>query len=80
MQVSFTSSKQAFPGYQGKLTVRSGRGAAVGGVTESVHMHATLSGGIMASDVPCDGSRGTLGGLFEGDGASDLGVTAELSN
>jgi hypothetical protein len=33
-------------------TVRSGAGASVGVVTEGVHVHATLSVGVVASDVP----------------------------
>lgn len=37
------------------LTVRSSRGTAVGVVTEGVHMHTTLSVGVVAGDVPCDG-------------------------
>ena len=34
------------------LTVRAGGGAAVGVVTEGVNVHATLSVGIVAGDVP----------------------------
>ena len=41
---------------------------------------ATLSIGIVASDIPCDGSWGRLGGLFEGNGSGDLRVTSEGSN
>ena len=36
----------------GALTVRSGRGAAVGVVTEGVDVHATLSVGVVTGDVP----------------------------
>ena len=60
--------------------MRAGRGAAVGVVTEGVDVHATLSVGIVAGDVPCDGGAGGLGGLLEGDGTGDLGVTTEDSN
>ncbi len=54
--------------------------AAVGIVTELVDVDATLSIGIVASDVPCDGSWGGLGFLFEGNGAGDLGVTSNCCN
>jgi hypothetical protein len=37
------------------LTVWSGRGAAVGVVTESMHVHSSLSIGVVASDVVGDG-------------------------
>lgn len=36
----------------GILTVRAGGGAAVGVVTEGVDVHATLSVGVVAADVP----------------------------
>ncbi len=56
------------------------RGAAVGVVTELVDVHATLSIGIVTSDVPCDGGGGGLGFLLEGNGAGDLGVTSNGRN
>lgn len=40
-------------------------------------METTLRVGVVASDVPANGGRGVLIGLLEGDGAGDLGVTAE---
>ena len=58
-------------------TVRAGRGAAVGVVAELVDVHATLGVGVVAVDLVADGGRGRVVGLFEGDGAADLGVTAE---
>ena len=59
------------------LTVRTGRGAAVGVVTKGVDMEATLGVGVVALDVPGDGGGRVLVGLLEGDGARDLGVTTE---
>jgi len=41
-------------GTQG-LTVRTGGCAAVGVVAKGVNVHTTLSIGVVASDVPCDG-------------------------
>ena len=63
-----------------RLTVRAGRGAAVGVVAKSVNVHATLSVGIVAGDVPADGRLGILGSLLKGDGARDLGVSTEDGN
>lgn len=54
-----------------------GAGAAVGVVAELVHVHAALRVGVVARDVPADGCVGGFGGLLEGDGAFDLGVTPE---
>ena len=56
------------------------RGAAVGVVTELVDVHAALSVGIVSGDVPGDGGLGVLVGLPKGNGAGDLGITAELCN
>ena len=64
----------------GWLTVRSGRRAAVGVVTELVDVHSTLSTGVVAGDVPCDGGGGRLLGLLEGDGTSDLRVASNERN
>ena len=49
--------------------------AAVGVVSKLVDVHATLGVGIVAGDVPADGCVGGFGGLLEGDGALDIGVT-----
>jgi hypothetical protein len=57
--------------------VRAGAGAAVGVVTESVDVHAAL---VVARDVPGDLGVGGLGGLLEGDGALDVGVTTDDSD
>jgi hypothetical protein len=62
------------------LTVRAGAGAAVGVVTESVDVHAALGVGVVARDVPGDLGLGGLGGLLEGDGALDVGVTTDDSD
>jgi hypothetical protein len=62
------------------LTVRTSRCAAVGVVTKLVDVHATFSIGVIASDVPCDGGWGGLGGLLEGNGPSDLRVSSDSSN
>jgi hypothetical protein len=42
--------------------VRTGAGAAVGVVTESVNVHAALGVGVVAGDVPGDLGVGGLGG------------------
>lgn len=67
------------PGSQ-EHTVRASGGAAVGVVTELVDMEGTLSVGVVAGDVPGDGGKGVRVRLLEGDGAGDLGVSAENSN
>lgn len=58
-----------------ELTVRAGRGAAVGVVTKGVDVHATLGIGVVASDIPANSGGLRLGGLLKGDSASNLGVT-----
>lgn len=58
----------------------AGRGATVGVVTELVDVEGTLSVGVVAGDVPGDGGGAVLGSLLEGDGTSDLRVSAEDSN
>jgi hypothetical protein len=60
-----------------RVEVRASGGAAVGVVTEGVDVESSLGVGIVASDVPGDGSRGRLGLLLEDDGTGDLGVTSE---
>lgn len=60
--------------------MRAGRSAAVGVVTELVDVHASVGVGIVAGDVVADGGWRGLGGLFEGDGTLDVGVTPEYSN
>lgn len=60
--------------------MRAGAGAAVGVVTESVNVHAALGVGIVARDVPGDLGLSGLGGLLEGDGALDVGVTTDDSD
>jgi len=60
-----------------ELTVGPSRRASVGVVAKGVDVHATLSVGVIAGDVPCDGCGARLGLLLEGDGALDVGVTAE---
>lgn len=60
--------------------MRTGAGAAVGVVTESVDVHSALGVGIVAGDVPGDLGVGGLGGLLEGDGALDVGVTTDDSD
>ena len=62
------------------LTVGSGGGATIGIVTKLVDVHATLSIGVIASDVPCNGSWGRLGFLLEGNSAGDLRVTSNECN
>lgn len=58
----------------------TGRGAAVGVVTEGVNVHATLGIGIMAGDVPGDSGGRRLGLLLEDDGTGDLRVTPDDSD
>jgi len=62
------------------LTVGSSGSAAIGVVAESVDVHATLSVGVVAGDVPCDGGLRVLVGLLEGDGSLDVGVSTEDSD
>jgi hypothetical protein len=62
------------------LTVRSGRGAAVGVVAKGVNVESTLSIGVVASDIPGDGSGSRLRLLLENDGAANLGVASENRN
>lgn len=57
--------------------MRTSRSASVGVVTEGVDVHATLSVGIVAGDVPCDAGRAGFGLLLEGDGALDGGLTTD---
>ena len=54
----------------------TGGGAPVGVVTELMDVHATLSIGVIASDIPCDGGWGGLRFLLEGNSAGDLRVTS----
>jgi hypothetical protein len=63
-----------------ELTVRTSGCATVGVVTELVDVDATLSVGVVASDIPCDGGWGGLGGLLEGNSSGDLRVTSDGSN
>ena len=63
-----------------QLTMRAGRGAAVGVVTEGVDVHATLGIGVVAGDIPDDLGGSRLGLLLEDDGAADLGVTPDDGN
>jgi len=62
------------------LTVGSGGGATIGIVTKLVDVHATLSIGVVASDIPCNGSWGGFRFLLEGNGAGNLRVTSEGCN
>jgi hypothetical protein len=64
----------------GWLTVGSCGRAAVGVIAKLVDMHATLSIGVIASDVPCDGGGGGLGILLESDGSGDVRVTSDGCN
>lgn len=64
-------------GFGERVEVGSSACAAVGVVTELVDVHAALGRGVVAADVVGDGCRGGFGRLLEGDGAADLGVTAE---
>jgi len=63
-----------------RVEVGAGGCAPVCVVTELVDVHATLSIGVIASDVPCDGGGGSLGFLLEGNGAADLRVTSNGCN
>ena len=57
--------------------MRSGRSAAVGVVAKGVDVHATLSVGVVAGNVPRDGGGRGLALLFKGHGALDVGVSTE---
>lgn len=82
VRVDYSLSAQSprYPHVYVLRTVGSSGGASVGVVTEGVDVHATLGIWVVASDVPCDGSWGRLGGLLESDGSSNLGVTSDGSN
>lgn len=60
--------------------MRAGRSAAVGVVAKGVDVHAALSVGVLARDVPGDGGGSRLGILHEGNGPRDLGVTTDDGN
>jgi hypothetical protein len=56
------------------------RGAAVRIVTKLVDVETTQGVGVVPGDIPGYDCRGGLGSLLEGDGASNVGVTADHSN
>jgi hypothetical protein len=60
--------------------MRSSGCAAVCVVTKLMDVHATLGIGIVTGDVPCDSGWRGFGGLLEGDGALDVGVTTDGCN
>lgn len=60
--------------------MRSSRSAAIGVVAKGVNVETTLSIGVVAGDVPSDGSGSRLRLLLEGDGTANLGVTSENGN
>ncbi len=64
-------------GFAEGVEVGAGAGAAVGVVAELVDVHAALGGGVVAGDVVGYGCGGGFGGLVEGDGSADFGVSAE---
>lgn len=69
-----------FPRLASLRTVRAGAGASVGVVSELMDVDATLGIGVVAGDVPGDGSRRGFGGLLEGHLSSDLGVSSDDGN
>jgi len=60
--------------------MRSSTSAPIGVVSKLMDMHATLGTWIIPRNVPADSRGGTLRRLLKGDGAGDLGVTAEDSD
>lgn len=60
--------------------MRASARAAVGVVAEGVDVHATLSVGVVAGDVPCDGGLRRLRGLLEGNGTLDVRVSTKDGN
>lgn len=60
--------------------MRTGRSTAVCVVTELVDVESALGVGVVAGNVPGNSGGGGLGGLLEGDGTGDLGVTTEDSD
>jgi hypothetical protein len=60
-----------------RVEMRARAGAAVGVVAKGVDVHAALGVGVVARDVVGDGRGRRLGGLLEGYGAFDVGVSAE---
>ena len=69
--------RKAREGVNRKLTVRSSRRASIRVVTESMHMHTTLSVSVVARNVPRDSRVGRLVSLLKGDGSLDVGVSTE---
>lgn len=79
-QLTIIFSPKSLVEHPWKLTVRTGGGAAVGVVTKLVNVHASLSVGIIARNVPGNGGWGGLALLLESDGSGDLGVTTDGCN
>lgn len=61
-------------------TVWASGGAAVGVVTKLMDVHASLSTGIMAGNVPRDGGWGGLRALLESHGPLDVGVSSDYGD
>jgi hypothetical protein len=57
--------------------VRAGGCAAIRVVAEGVDVHASFGIGIIAAEVPSNGSLVVLRSLLQGHGALDVGVTAK---
>lgn len=55
-------------------------GTSVGVVSELMNVHATLSVGVMACDVPGDAGGRALRALIKRDRALDVGVSAHDGN
>lgn len=62
---------------EGRRTMRSRAGAAVGVVPELMDVHATFGGRVVPGDVVGDGGGGGFGALLEGDETTDGGIPAE---
>lgn len=62
------------------VEVGAGAGAAVCVVAKGVDVHAALGVCVVAGNVVGDCRLAALGGLLEGDGALDVGVTTEDGN
>ena len=60
--------------------MRSSARATIGVVAEGMDVHATLSVGVVAADVPGDGRLGALGFLLEVHNALDVRVSTENSD
>ena len=58
----------------------SGRGASICVIAELVDVHAALGIRVVAGNVPCNGRRGRLVSLLEGNSTGNLRVASNKCN